>query len=413
MSPKPDGELRVLAPASLKPKMDRLARLSQTAAWRERGVKVSRREALGLGGLALLIAGCGGSTGGSGGGSGGAAKAAGSGLAGKPLESNLLIYNFSEYLDPKTRSSFHKKNPGTTVKETYYSSSDEMEAKIKAGGGDYDVIVPGQNSIAPLGESGLLHELDHSLIPNLSNLQPQWKDLDYDKGNKYTVVKNWGYVGFYYRNDLIDAQPKTYMEFLQGLPAAAEKGRTNMLEGTTTIIGDTMIAMGMDPDSENAADYDKAVKFLQPLAASIKTLDASTNRADTISGKIIYGQAWSGDLAQIADARKDVTCVAPDGACERFADNWAIPAKAPHPVAAHAWINYLLDPAIGLQEMKYSGYGTANAKTWALPGAKKYADNPLVNLEQDKINGYKFILSPTPKVLNLRQQAYEKFRATR
>jgi spermidine/putrescine transport system substrate-binding protein len=408
-----DDELRVLAPASLKPKLDRLARLAQENALHEHGVKVSRRHALGLGGLALLIAGCGGSTGGSSTASGGGTATAAGKLAGKPLESDLLIYNFSEYLDPKTRKAFHRANPGTTVKETYYSSSDEMEAKIKAGGGNYDVIVPGQNSIAPLGEGGLLMELDHSLIPNMANLQPQWRDLDYDKGNRYTIVKNWGYVGFYYRNDLVEATPATYMEFLQGLPDAAKKGRTNMLEGTTTIIGDTMIAMGLDPDSENQADYDKAVKFLQPLASSIKTLDASTNRADTISGKIIYGQAWSGDLSQIAAARKDVTCVAPDGPCERFADNWAIPAKAPHPVAAHAWINYLLDPAVGLQEMAFTGYGTANAKTWALPGAKKFSSDPLVNVEKAKIDNYKFILSPSPKVLNLRQQAYEKFRATR
>jgi spermidine/putrescine transport system substrate-binding protein len=408
---KPNDELRVLAPANLKPKFDRIAALAQRSA-REQGVRVSRREALGLGGLALLIAGCGGTTGGASS-TGRTSTAAASKLAGKPLESNLLIYNFSEYLDPKTRKAFHTKNPGTTVKETYYSSSDEMEAKIKAGGGDYDVIVPGQNSIAPLGQGGYLYELDHALIPNMVNLQPQWRDLDYDKGNKYTVVKNWGYVGFYYRTDLIDAKPATFMEFLEGLPAAAKKGRTNMLEGTTTIIGDTMIAMGLDPDSTNAADYDKAVKFLQPLAGSIKTLDASTYRADTVSGKIVYGQGWSGDLAQIAAGRKDVTVVAPDGACERFADNWAIPAKAPHPVAAHAWINYLLDPAVGLQEMKYSGYGTANAKTWALPGAKKYADSPITNLPEDKIKNYKFILSPSPKVLNLRQQAYEKFRATR
>jgi spermidine/putrescine transport system substrate-binding protein len=407
-----DGELRLLAPASLKPKLDRVAALARQAG-ADQGVKVSRRQALGLGGLALLIAGCGGTTGGSSSTGGGATSTAASRLAGKPLESNLLIYNFSEYLDPRTRSGFHRANPGTTVKETYYSSSDEMEAKIKAGGGDYDIIVPGQNSIAPLGQGGYLYALDHSLIPNMANLQPQWKDLDYDKGNKYTVVKNWGYVGFYYRNDLIDSRPTTFMEFLEGLPAAARKGRTNMLEGTTTIIGDTMIAMGLDPDSENQADYDKAVKFLTPLAAAIKTLDASTYRPDTISGKIVYGQGWSGDMLQIAEERRDVTVVAPDGPCERFADNWAIPAKAPHPVAAHAWINYLLDPQVGLQEMKFSKYGTANAKTWALPGAREFASNPIVNLEADKINKYKFIISPTPKVLNLRQQAYEKFRATR
>src|SRR4051794_2420445 len=62
---KPNDELRVLAPASLKPKLDRIAHLAQRSA-RDQGYKVSRREALGLGGLALLIAGCGGTTGGGG-----------------------------------------------------------------------------------------------------------------------------------------------------------------------------------------------------------------------------------------------------------------------------------------------------------------------------------------------------------
>jgi spermidine/putrescine transport system substrate-binding protein len=400
-------DLRLLAPASLKPKMDRLAHAVQSGASRD-GYQVSRRTALGLGGLALLIAGCGANGGGS-----STSSAKPSSLAGKPIENDLLIYNFSEYLDPKTLEAFRKEHAGTQVTETYYSSSDEMEAKIKAGGGNYDVIVPGQNSIAALGQGGFLYELDHSLIPNMANLQPQWRDLAYDKGNKYSVVKNWGYVGFYYRNDIVDAKPTTFMEFLEGLPAAAAKGRTNMLEGTTTIIGDTMIAMGMDPDSTNPDDYQKAVDLLTPLAKSIKTLDASTYRADTVNGKIVYGQGWSGDLAQIAAGRDDVTVVTPAGQCERFADNWAIPATAPHPVAAHAWINSLLDPQVCLQEMAFSNYATANAKTWELPEAKPFSDNPIVNLPPKTVDAYTFILSPSPQVLNLRQQAYEKFRATR
>src|SRR6478752_141425 len=106
---KPNDELRLLAPTSLKPKLDRIAALAQQAG-ADQGVKVSRRQALGLGGLALLIAGCGGTTGGA------ATSTAASKLAGKPLESNLLIYNFSEYLDPRTKSGFHKANPATSVK---------------------------------------------------------------------------------------------------------------------------------------------------------------------------------------------------------------------------------------------------------------------------------------------------------
>jgi spermidine/putrescine transport system substrate-binding protein len=399
-------EIRVLAPTSAKPRMDRIARLGGRA-MREHGLQVSRREALGLGALALMLAGCGGSSGG-----GTSTKAAASGLTGKPLESDLLIYNFAEYVDPKDIKAFMKANPGTSVKETYYASSDEMEAKVKAGGGTYDIIVPGQNSIPALGQAGHLYELDHALLPNLKNLQPQWKDLDYDKGNKYSVVKNWGYTGFFYRNDVLDTQPKTMMDFFEALPAAAKKGRTNMLEGTTLIIGSAMIALGLPVDSEDKADYDKAVAFLKPLAKSIKTLDASTYRADGTAGKLVLSQGWSNDLVRIAAANKDVTSVAPDGPAERWADNWCVLADTKHPVAAHAWINYVLDPKVDLRELNYTGASTPNAATWALPAAEKFKDNPLVNVPQEKLDGWKFILSPTPKVLNLRQAAYEQFRAT-
>ncbi|WP_210492598.1 spermidine/putrescine ABC transporter substrate-binding protein [Patulibacter sp. SYSU D01012] len=406
-----DDEIRILAPVESKRRFDRVARLSQENALRTTGARLSRRQALGLGAMALLVAGCGGGSSSSSTSSGGGAKA--SGLAGKPLESDLLIYNFSEYVDPKDIKAFMKANAGTTVKETYYSSTDEMEAKVKAGGGDYDIIVPGQNSIPVLGQGGHLYELDHELLPNLKNLQPQWRGLEYDKENTYSVVKNWGYTGFFYRNDVLDEQPKTMMEFFELLPTAVKKGRTNMLEGTTLVIGSAMIALGLDPDSENPADYDKAVKFLQPLAKSIKTLDASTVRADGAAGRLVLSQGWSTDMTLIASENKNVTAVAPDGPAERWADNWSILADAKHPVAAHAWINYMLDPKVALREMKYTGAPTPVAPAWDLPGAEKYRDNPLVNVPQEKLNNYKFILSPSPKVLNLRQQAYEKFRATR
>lgn len=413
---KPDqGELRLLAPAEMKPRMDRLARLAQKAAADADGVKLSRRHALGIGGLGLLaLVGCGGSGGESSSSAGAAAASDAAGkLAGKPMEDRLLIYNFSDYLDPKTIKGFKKANAAVTVKETYYSSTDELEAKIKAGGGNYDVIVPGQNSIAALGQAGHLYELDKKLLPNFANLQPQWTNLDYDKGNTFSVVKNWGYTGFYYRHDVVSEKPKTWAEFFELLPKYSSKGRTNMLKGTTLIIGGAMIALGMDPDSENQADYDKAVKFLEPLAKHIKTLDATTYSADSEAGKIILGQGWSGDIVNIVKANKDVTGVAPDGPAERWADNWCIPADAPHPVAAHAWLNHLMDPQVALTEMEFTGYPTPNAKTWELEGAKKFRDDELINVPESKLGGYKFIISPTPKVLNLRQQAYEKFRATR
>ena len=40
-------------------------------------------------------------------------------------------------------------------------------------------------------------------------------------------------------------------------------------------------------------------------------------------------------------------------------DNWCIVKGAQHPNAAHAWINFILDPTVSLKDLAYHGYNTA------------------------------------------------------
>jgi spermidine/putrescine transport system substrate-binding protein len=39
-------------------------------------------------------------------------------------------------------------------------------------------------------------------------------------------------------------------------------------------------------------------------------------------------------------------------------DNWCIVKGASHPEAAHAWINFILDPDNSLQDLEFHGYNT-------------------------------------------------------
>ncbi len=39
-------------------------------------------------------------------------------------------------------------------------------------------------------------------------------------------------------------------------------------------------------------------------------------------------------------------------------DTYAIPVGAPHPNAAYAWMDYLLQPEVSLKELEYIGYHT-------------------------------------------------------
>jgi hypothetical protein len=102
-----DPKLNILAPVETRPRLDRLERLVR----RSGGGRMTRAEALGLGGLALLAAaGCGGKTSTGGGGGGASSSGAADPLAGKPMENNLVIYNWSQYDDPSTYKSFKTQN---------------------------------------------------------------------------------------------------------------------------------------------------------------------------------------------------------------------------------------------------------------------------------------------------------------
>src|SRR6478752_7063524 len=208
--------LNILAPRAMKPKLDYLHREVQRAA----GHRINRREALGLGGMAILAAAaaaCGSTTTTTGGGSQNPAGAGANPLTHKPLENHLEIYNWSEYDDPSTFTKFTKlpaeTKAGMTVHETFYSSNDELLAKLHAGGTSYDIIVPSQNAVAELIQEKSLMRLDKALLPNLSNLDPSFLKPSYDPTGDYHILKDFGITMFFYNNKVVTDQPASMLDF--------------------------------------------------------------------------------------------------------------------------------------------------------------------------------------------------------
>ena len=107
-----------------------------------------------------------------------------------------------------------------------------------------------------------------------------------------------------------------------------------------------LMALGLDPNTDSQDDFDKVTDFLMSIRKGVTTITSSSYIDDAIAGKIILGQGWNGDVRRIVQGRKkqgDITAVLLHETSEIWSDNWCIPATAPHPVAAHAWINWLLD----------------------------------------------------------------------
>ena len=410
--PHPE-DLKILAPIEMKPKLDYLHREVQRAA----GRSISRRHALGLGGMAVLAAACAKKTST---GPGGASDtgSAGGGLADQPLENHLEIYNWSQYDDPSTFKLFAQLPAeaavGMTTHETFYSSNDELLAKLNAGGSNFDIIAPSQNAVAQLIQESKLLSMDQALLPNLKYLDPSFLKPSYDPTGEFHVIKDFGITLFFFNNTIITDDLKTMHDFYEALPKYVSKGRTNILDGAEEVVPLALMALDLDPNTGTQSDFDTVKQFLLSIRQGVTTISSYKYINDAIAGNIILSQGWNGDVRRVVEGRKkqgDITAVIPTGTSEIWADNWCIPMAAPHPVAAHAWINWLLTPSTAVTEMNYHNYPIPIPDALSQLPASLTSD-PLFNVPASYTDNYKYILNVSPAVVQGRTAIYTEFKAS-
>ncbi len=142
------------------------------------------------------------------------------------------------------------------------------------------------------------------------------------------------------------------------------------------------------------------------IRKGVTTISASGYIDDAIAGKIILGQGWNGDVRRIVQGRKkqgDITAVLCKEKSEIWSDNWCIPETAPDPVAAHAWINWLLTPSTAVTEMEYHNYPIPiPAALSELPA--ELSKDDLFNVPTSYSDNYQYILNVSPQVVQERTE---------
>ena len=56
----------------------------------------------------------------------------------------------------------------------------------------------------------MLAPIDHSLIPNMKNIDPNFLDADFDPGHKHSMPYMWGSIGIGYRKSKVDGVPDSW-----------------------------------------------------------------------------------------------------------------------------------------------------------------------------------------------------------
>lgn len=286
---------------------------------------------------------------------------------GGPLEDRLSIYTWSDYDAPEVLDAFTTKK-GPKIVVDAFNSNEELIAKLVAARGTsgYDIVVPSGLFVTPMAENGLLEKLNLDLIPNFATMNPNFIHRSFDPDNQYSICKAWGTTGFVYDTRVITRELSTWADFIDAAQHEAS-GKTSVLDDPAPLCGIYHWSHGIDWNTTKKADLDACEEFLvTELAPHISTFDSAPGGQVIPQATAALVQSYSGDARTGMNESDDPErwkWVLGAPATELWMDNWAIAKGAPHPEAAHAFINYIIAPDVQLAQVDYIGYDTGVAGT--------------------------------------------------
>ena len=321
------------------------------------------------------------------------------------LEDKLSIYNWADYVHQKTYPAFESEFD-VRITEDNYGSNEDALAKLKAGAKGYDIVVPTGYMVEIMAKEGLLYELDHSKLPNLSNVEPRFLDTPSDPGNRYSVPKDYGTTGFGYRAKFVKEEMTSWEDFYR--LASKYSGRYTVLDSPPEIVGSALKMLGYSYNSVDPKEIDEATKEILKLKPHVRKITSSM-REIMISGEAYISLTWNGEIGYVALDAPDARYVVPSDGTEIWTDNWSVVAGAPHPAAAHAFLNWHLQPQVQARDTEYHYYGAV------VEGEEEFLDptiakDPAVYPPEEVISKLEFAQA-SPEWLRLRNEAWTKFKA--
>jgi len=292
-------------------------------------------------------------------------------LVGEPIADGLAneggtieILNWADYTNPEVIADFEKAF-GVTVKQSIYDNEDAAIAKLRNGTLKPDLIIGmTDTAIARLMAAELIQPLNHSYIPNKSNLLTGLQNPYYDQGSQYTMAQFIYGNGIGYRRDRIDPSELASQGY-DAMWNSAYSGKLAVMDSYRDTISLALFQAGItDVNSGDAEILAAAKENLIRLRTETSPKVDVVSYQELPAGNRDISYMWSGDIliapfylpeGTSADVLgfwyPDNTITANDFLC--------IPKTSAKPVAAHQMINYLLDNDVAVKNQSYVGYQPA------------------------------------------------------
>ena len=288
---------------------------------------------------------------------------------------SINVFNWGEYIDTSLLSKFEEET-GIKVNYTTASTCEEMYAKIRNGGVNYDIVVPSDYMVSRMIEEEMLRKIDFSNIPNFKYVDEGFLNPEYDPENEYSVPYQWGTVGVVYNKNMV-GEDESDIGSWDLLWNKKYKKQILMFDNSRDAIGIALKKLG---ESYNTTDEDTIRKAADLLIDEKLLVQAYVQ--DQIFDKMEGEEAavapcYAGDyflmLEDIGSGAEDMLgFYIPEEGSNLYVDAMCIPKDSENPEGAEKFINFICDPENMATNTEYIYYSTAEtAARELLPDSMK------------------------------------------
>ncbi|MEG2246201.1 MAG: spermidine/putrescine ABC transporter substrate-binding protein [Peptostreptococcaceae bacterium] len=289
----------------------------------------------------------------------------------KNSSEEINFFNYGENIDEKTVKEFESQY-GIKVNIETFDDMETMYQKVNSGGVKYDVILASDALMPRMIKKNLVQELNKDNLPNITQMDEDYLNLEIDPGNKYSVPYMFGTVGLIYNKDVV----KEEVDSWDILWNQKYKNKIFMFDTYRDTMGAALKKLGYSLNSTNPKEIEEAKELLLSQRKLVDPIYGVDNGTTMIpAGESDINMIWSGEGLNLQDKNPNLVYVVPKEGANFWIDSLCIPHNAKNVEGAEKFINFVSNKESALRIADEIGYTTPN-KEARLEQTEEVRNNP-------------------------------------
>lgn len=315
------------------------------------------------------------------------------------------VFNWGENIDESIFDDFEEQT-GIKVNYKVYESNEQLYTMLKQGGVNYDVIIPSDYMISRMIDEDMLEKIDYANVPNLSNIDSQYLNLEFDPNQEYSVPYTWGVVGIIYNTKTV-TEPVTSWATLFD---EKYSGSILQFDNSRDAMATALFYLGYDINTIDKAQLDEAFDLLTKQKPILQGYYMDQQFDKLEGGEAAIGVYYAGDAVTMMSNNPDLAFVVPSEGSNFFVDAMCIPKGAANKANGEAFINFMCEDEIVIRNMEVTGYATPSASAYAILD-DELKNNPIIFPDKSILDNCQTYVNLPSETLELYNDYWTKLKS--